>query len=139
MKSLGSLFGYFVHEREARQNLGVLLKYLLVLFGVVALYTIVFHLIMDVEGQDHSWVTGLYWTLVVMSTLGFGDITFHSDAGRAFSILVLMSGLIFLLVVLPFAFIQFFVAPWLEERSAMRTPRAVPNPTSRTSISSHAV
>ena len=42
------------------------------------------------EGQAHSWLTGLYWTLTVMSTLGFGDITFHSDLGRAFSIVVLM-------------------------------------------------
>jgi len=28
-----------------------------------------------------------------MSTLGFGDITFHSDLGRLFSIVVLLSGI----------------------------------------------
>jgi voltage-gated potassium channel len=33
------------------------------------------------EGQQHSWLAGVYWTLVVMSTLGFGDITFTSDLG----------------------------------------------------------
>jgi hypothetical protein len=30
-----------------------------------------------------------------MSTLGFGDITFESDAGRLFSIIVMVSGVIF--------------------------------------------
>jgi spermidine/putrescine transport system permease protein len=55
------------------------------------------------EGQDHSWLTGVYWTLTVMSTLGFGDITFTSDLGRLFSIVVLLSGIFMLLIVLPFA------------------------------------
>lgn len=53
---------------------------------------------MEREGQTHSWVSGTYWTLVVMSTLGFGDITFPSDVGRAFSVVVLLSGTIFMLV-----------------------------------------
>jgi hypothetical protein len=71
-------------------------------------------------------VTGFYWTLTVMSTLGFGDITFASDLGRFFSIVVLLSGIIFLLVMLPFTFIQFFYAPWLEAQNKARAPRAVP-------------
>ena len=54
------------------------------------------------EGEQHSWITGFYWTLVVMTTLGFGDITFTSDVGRLFSILVLLSGVVLLLVMLPF-------------------------------------
>ncbi len=39
---------------------------------------------MAAEGQDHSWITGVYWTLTVMSTLGFGDITFATDLAAAF-------------------------------------------------------
>jgi len=29
-----------------------------------------FHFIMEWEGQAHGWLTGLCWTLTVMSTLG---------------------------------------------------------------------
>jgi Trk K+ transport system NAD-binding subunit len=79
----------------------------------------------QVEGQQHSWITGLYWTLVVMTTLGFGDITFTTDLGRFFSIVVLLSGVVFLLVMLPFLFIRLFYAPWLESRVQMRAPRKV--------------
>ena len=79
-----------------------------------------------VEEEEHSWITGLYWTLTVMSTLGFGDITFESDAGRLFSIVVLVSGVVLLLIVLPFAFIRFFYAPWLETQIHTRAPRKVP-------------
>ena len=53
------------------------------------------------EGRQESWLTGVYWTLTVMSTLGFGDITFHSDIGRVFSVFVLLSGIILLMIMLP--------------------------------------
>jgi Trk K+ transport system NAD-binding subunit len=58
-----------------------------------------------------------------MTTLGFGDITFQSDPGRVFSIVVLLSGVVLLLIVLPFAFIRFFYAPWLEAQVRARAPR----------------
>ncbi|HDR67649.1 MAG TPA: potassium channel protein, partial [Bacteroidaceae bacterium] len=67
--------------------------------------------------------TGVYWTLTVMTTLGFGDITFQTDIGRLFSIMVLLSGVVFLLTLLPFTFIKFFYAPWIEAESKKRAPR----------------
>jgi len=82
------------------------------------------------EGASHSWLTGLYWTLQTMSTLGYGDLTFRSDLGRMFSIVVLLTGLIFLFVLLPFVLIQLIYAPWLEARNAARTPRTLPADTS---------
>ena len=42
------------------------------------------------EGRSYSWITGFYWTLTTMSTLGFGDITFTSDIGKIFSVVVLL-------------------------------------------------
>jgi len=127
MKFLGSQIAYIVGGREMRGNLRSLLKYLVFLAALVVLYAVLFHLIMlHIEGQQHSWITGFYWTLVVMSTLGFGDITFASDVGRLFSIVVLLSGVVCLLVMLPFLFIRLFYAPWLEARVRMRAPRRVP-------------
>jgi voltage-gated potassium channel len=53
-----------------------------------------------------------------MSTLGFGDITFESDLGRIFSVVVLLSGSLFILVLLPFTFIQFVFVPWMESTAS---------------------
>jgi Trk K+ transport system NAD-binding subunit len=126
MKYLSSQFGLLFAAGETRANLAALLRYLGFLLVMITVYAILFHLIMGwVEGQQHSWVTGFYWTLVVMTTLGFGDITFTSDIGRLFSIVVMLSGVVFLLVMLPFLFIRLFYAPWLEQRVRMRAPRAV--------------
>lgn len=127
MKFLFTQVAYLLNQNQLRRNLRALLKYILFMVGVVAVYTVLFHVIMSyAEGRDFSWITGLYWTLTVMSTLGFGDITFHSDAGRAFTIIVLMSGIVLLLIMLPFAFIRFFYAPWLEAQIHMQCPRAAP-------------
>ncbi len=127
MKFLPSQLAYLTTDPEARGNLRALGNYLAFLAALVAIYTVLFHVIkLNVEHEQHSWVTGFYWTLVVMTTLGFGDITFTSDIGRLFSIVVLLSGVVFLLVMLPFLFIRLFYAPWLEARVRLRAPRDVP-------------
>jgi voltage-gated potassium channel len=123
MKFLPAELAYLMGQQEVRQNLKTLRSYCLALAATVVAFTVAFHWIMLHEGQEHSLLTGLYWTLTVMSTLGFGDITFHSDLGRAFSILVLLTGIVMLLIVLPFVFIRSFYAPWLEAQLHLRAPR----------------
>lgn len=86
-------------------------------------YSILFHFVAIYEGQNHSWLTGFYWVLVTMSTLGFGDIVFSTDVGRFFSMMVLFSGVLFLLVMLPFTFIEFFYAPWMKAMNQAKAPK----------------
>lgn len=123
MKFLSSQLAFILGQREMRRNLRALLSYLALLAATIGAFSVLFHAIMLYEDQQHSWLTGLYWTLTVMSTLGFGDITFQSDLGRIFSLLVLISGIVMLLIVLPFTFIRFFYAPWLEAQVRLRAPR----------------
>jgi len=122
MKSIGLILSFLANPSRRRNFLA--LGRLVVIFTVMVLvFTVIFHWLMEMEGQKHSWATGIYWVLVVMSTLGFGDITFHSDIGRLFSVVVLLSGSVFILILLPFMFIQFFYVPWLEAQAAARAPR----------------
>jgi len=116
--------------RPSRTNLRALANLILVLAGLVAVFSLLFHVLMVREGQEHSWITGLYWTLTVMTTLGFGDITFQGDLGRLFSVVVLCSGVVFMLVLLPFTFIEFFYAPWMRAQAAAKAPRELPASTS---------
>lgn len=129
VKFLFSQLNYLLGQRQARSNLKGLFQYFGVLAAVIVVFAVLFHVIMEYEGRSYSWVTGVYWTLTVMSTLGFGDITFESDLGRTFSIIVLLVGIVLLLIVLPFAFIRFFYAPWLEAQVRARAPRSLPEET----------
>ncbi|MDH3206031.1 MAG: NAD-binding protein [Gemmatimonadota bacterium] len=108
---------------KMRRRIAPFARYIALLVSLILVYAWIFHQIMAWEGQDHSWFTGIYWALTVMSTLGFGDITFHSDLGRAFSSVVLLTGVVMLLIILPFLFIQLVYAPWLEERARSRVRR----------------
>ena len=115
-----------VRSRRGRRNLRVLTRFVVILAAMIVVYSIVFHVLMQREGHEHTWITGVYWTLTVMSTLGFGDITFHTDLGRVFSTVVLLSGTLFMLVLLPFTFIEFFYMPWMQAQAAARAPRQLP-------------
>lgn len=130
MKSLTTVIMQLFNDRTSRVNITALVRFLGFIVLMVAIYSVIFHYIMEYEGRELSWVTGVYWTLTVMSTLGFGDITFNSDLGRIFSIIVLLSGVIFLLVLLPFTFIEFFYAPWMKAQQAARAPIELPERTS---------
>jgi len=111
---------------KKERNLRMLGKFFLILITMVTVFSVLFHFLMILEDKKFSWITGFYWTLTVMSTLGFGDITFDSDLGKLFSIAVLLSGIVLLLIMLPFTFIQFFYAPWLEAQTKARAPRELP-------------
>lgn len=129
MKFISSQIALFMQTHTARRNMDYLMRFFAMLVGLIIVYSVLFHYIMQHEERSYSWLTGVYWTLTVMSTLGFGDITFTSDLGKFFSIVVLMSGVLLLLVMLPFTFIQLFYAPWLEAQKKGHTPRTIPQGT----------
>jgi Trk K+ transport system NAD-binding subunit len=128
MKLIFSELLSLITKRQER-NIRILIKFFMFLIVMITLYSVLFHFLMVFENREFSWITGLYWTLTVMSTLGFGDITFTTDLGKLFSILVLLSGVVFLLTMLPFTFIQFFYLPWLDAQSKAKAPRRLPEDT----------
>jgi Trk K+ transport system NAD-binding subunit len=73
-------------------------------FLILALYSIIFLILMQHEGQSENanLVTAFYWVAATITTLGYGDIVFHSPAGQIFSVIVVFSGLAILwAVVIP--------------------------------------
>jgi Trk K+ transport system NAD-binding subunit len=123
MKFIFSQMAFFLAEESNRRNIRFMLRFTVFVLALVLLYSVLFHQIMLSEGQEFTPLTGFYWTLTVMSTLGFGDITFHSDLGRMFSVVVLLSGVVLFMLLLPFTFIRFVYSPWLEAQSNALTPR----------------
>ena len=116
MKTLATELAYFLRGR-ARQNLKALILYCVFLVVMVLVYAVIFRSLMwHLEGREFSVIAGIYWTITVMTTLGFGDITFHNDLGYVFAALVTVSGVVFLLIILPFGMISMFLAPWIEHR-----------------------
>jgi len=103
----------------SKRNARMLTRLILTMVVLVVFDTVTFQVIMDFEGQSHSWVTGVYWTFTTMTTLGLGDIVFVSEIGKVFTTFVLVTGVVFLLVIVPFTIFQLF-------QSAARVPRELP-------------
>lgn len=124
-------YSIFLRDSKTRTNIRKLAKFIFILVAIFLLYAFIFHWIAAYEGMSDelSWVDGIYWTAVTMSTLGYGDIVFTTEIGRLFSIVVLFTGVIFLLVLLPFTFIEFFYAPWMKAQNEARAPKRIPEGT----------
>ncbi len=85
------------------------------IFGILLLvvfYSLVFIELMSREGQyqNANPLAALYWVAVTITTLGYGDIVFHSQLGRFFSIFVALSGVAILWAVI----MPLIITPRLE-------------------------
>jgi len=120
---------YYLRQVLRQRQVILLLRLVSVFLLFVVTSSVLFHVFMAREGHTYTWVTGLYWTITVMSTLGFGDITFTSDAGRIFTVCVLLAGVLFLLVLLPLLF--------MHGQSAARVLHELPKDTSGHVILAH--
>ncbi|NYT02134.1 MAG: hypothetical protein GKC10_05190 [Methanosarcinales archaeon] len=86
--------------------------FLVGLLLLVAMYSLIFIQLMFMEGQVENAepLTAIYWVVVTITTVGYGDVVFHSQVGRLFSTVVAVSGItIFFAVALPM-----MVTPWFE-------------------------
>jgi voltage-gated potassium channel len=99
---------------------------LLLVLAMLAIYSMTYIVLMDYEGQreNASFANAIYWVLITMTTVGYGDVVFKSDIGKYFSILVALSGLSVLwAVVVPLG-----VTPNLE-RLVRAAPSSAPGKT----------
>jgi voltage-gated potassium channel len=88
------------------------IKLILGIFLLLALYSMIFLFLMKYEGQYQNVnpITAFYWVVVTITTLGYGDIVFHSQIGRFFSIFVALSGVAILWAVI----MPLIITPSLE-------------------------
>ena len=107
-----------------------ILLYLTVIITIVSIYSIVFLFLMFKEGQhipsqmeNVSLITAIYWVIATMTTVGYGDVYFIGDAGRIFSSIVAISGVIFLFGML----FPLVLTPWLDARVKSMLPTRVPS------------
>lgn len=67
-----------------------------VFFATVSVLAVIFGSLMFViEGPDNGFTSipmSIYWTIVTITTVGYGDITPHTAAGKALASLVMLTG-----------------------------------------------
>jgi hypothetical protein len=59
-----------------------------VAIGLLVVGTVVYRLL-----EDWSWVDSLYFSVVAVTTVGFGDLTPSTDASKLFTVVYILSGI----------------------------------------------
>ena len=75
--------------RAGRQKITVFL------LGVMMIVVVVGALMYLVEGPEHGFTsipTGIYWAVVTLTTVGYGDIAPQTTAGRVLAVAVMLTG-----------------------------------------------
>jgi voltage-gated potassium channel len=89
---------------------------------LVLTYCLVFQYLMRTyENKQYDFITAIYWVIVSMTTVGYGDIYFNSPVGHLFSIVVALSGVMMIFAML----FPLVVTPWLEQTIRKELPAKV--------------
>jgi len=86
--------------------------------GVTLIYCLLFLWLMD-KGS-FTFLDSLYWVISTMTTVGYGDIVFTTQGGKLFSIVVELTGILFIFGLA----VPFILIPWIEGRMYLRLPIA---------------
>jgi voltage-gated potassium channel len=99
----------------------ILNSILIFIFLILFYSTLFVALMQNYEGRSYSIVDGFYWVIATITTVGYGDIYFTTPAGKIFSVVVMVSGVLYFFgFLLPYAII-----PWAEERLKLVLPTSV--------------
>lgn len=99
----------------------ILISILIFIFLLLFYSALFVALMQNFEGKSYSIVDGLYWVISTITTVGYGDIYFTTTVGRIFSVVVMVSGVLYFFgFVLPYA-----ILPWAEERLKLVLPTSV--------------
>jgi voltage-gated potassium channel len=78
-------------------------------------------MVLENQPENANWITALYWATTTIATVGYGDVVFTSMAGRLFSIIVQILGIILISGFL----VTYVLTPWMDRVVKFRLPRKV--------------
>jgi len=76
--------------------------YAITIVCIIIIFSMGFWVLQDeFKGPNVGPFSAFYWTLVTMATLGYGDITPISILGQAYSLFVVLSGIVMITLFFP--------------------------------------
>lgn len=68
-------------------------KYQFRLLALVSFFTLGLGTVVYRHIEDLSWVDSIYFSTITLTTIGYGDITPQTDAGKLFTVLYVIVGI----------------------------------------------
>ncbi len=83
---------------------------------IVGTGTVFYHFV-----EDWSWINSLYFTVVMLTTIGFGDFHPTTEFSRIFTVLFILIGVSFIL-----GFLNFIMSRTMQRRAEDKFGREIP-------------
>lgn len=92
--------------------------------NLIIIYSVIFIYLTKAEyhPENANLITAVYWVISSMTTVGYGDVVFTSNAGKIFSVIVQLSGIIMIFGLL----FPLVITPWLEKTLKVILPIKAP-------------
>lgn len=104
------------------QTLLIARKKLLIFFGIVMILLCLFGGMMYViEGPQHGFINlpvSVYWAVVTMTTVGYGDITPHTPLGRVLTSLLILLG--YSIIAIPIGVMSAYMTEVMQQQRIRR-------------------
>ena len=75
-------------DEESSADDGIYRALGLAAVGLIAFGTVIYHVL-----EDWSWVDSLYFSVIAVTTVGFGDLTPDTDGAKLFTVLSILLGI----------------------------------------------
>ncbi|RLI75595.1 hypothetical protein DRO97_02910 [Archaeoglobales archaeon] len=73
------------------------------------------------ENERYTFLDGIYWVITTITTVGYGDVVFYTHIGKIFTIVVMLTGILFI-----FGFIfPYVIMPWAEMKLKLSLPKSI--------------
>lgn len=97
-------------------------QYIVLLLALISIYSlVVMYIRSHIEGAPIGFLQSLYFVIMTMTTVGFGDIVLTSPIGLVVTIIISISGVMMLFALL----FPFVVMPWIEAQIRGELPLKV--------------
>ena len=101
-----------------------ILKYTGISILLIIAYMLIFIFLIKMEQQSgkDNILTAFYWVISTITTVGYGDVTFNSNIGRMFSVVVMLTGVVMIFGIL----FSLVVTPMMERMIEIKYPSHAP-------------
>lgn len=110
-------------RKVLRRHPHIAYKIAAMLLFVIYVLTFEYLMVLENQPENANLITAIYWATTTVATVGYGDVVFTSLAGRLFTIIVQVLGIILISGFL----VTYVVTPWMDRVIKFRLPRRVPS------------
>lgn len=120
---LRKLRGRVKFQKNGHLKLRAIYKFNILILFLIYIALFEYLMLWENQPENANVITAIYWASSTIGTVGYGDVVFHSQIGRIFSVIVQVVGIILISGFL----VSYIIIPWMDKVVKFRLLRKAPS------------